>query len=154
MTPRRLPPIQERLAAQSTWRNGCREWTGSLTSNGYGHLFVGGRKVSVHRIAWELEHGPIPAGLLIRHDCDNPPCFHVAHLRPGTDLDNQKDSVRRGRNAFGERNGSRHLSEADVVEIRRRLARGESGVMALGREFGVSHSTIIRARDRTNWRHL
>jgi len=63
---------------------------------------VAGKGIKVHRLAWQLANGPIPDGQLIRHYiCDNPPCCDVAHLRPGTKVDNAADRFNHGRWAGG-----------------------------------------------------
>lgn len=86
------PSPAERLAAGvKRMPNGCLEWTGK-TSKGYGSIKINGKSVRVHRLAWELVNGTIPAGLSIRHFvCDNPPCCDVGHLLPGTHAENMAD---------------------------------------------------------------
>ncbi|WP_419146536.1 HNH endonuclease signature motif containing protein [Pseudomonas nitroreducens] len=77
----------------------CWEWTGSKDGHGYGTLSAGGGRPpqKAHRIAFEMAHGPIPAGLVVRHKCDNPGCVNPNHLEVGTQKDNSADMVARGR---------------------------------------------------------
>lgn len=81
--------------------NGCIVWTGRLTKDGYGKVVVGATKrgaggqpvrAFAHRVAWELEHGPVPAGKELDHLCRNRACRNAAHLEPVTRAVN----VRRG----------------------------------------------------------
>src|SRR5689334_4116509 len=58
----------------------CWLWLGSRDDKGYGRLDRNKRIARAHRLAWELTHGPIPDGLVVRHRCDNPPCVNPAHL--------------------------------------------------------------------------
>lgn len=51
-----------------------------------------GRYSDAHRVAYELEYGPIPQGIEIDHTCFNRPCVRVAHLRPVTRKQNQEHS--------------------------------------------------------------
>jgi len=82
-----------------TMPNGCMEWTGYVNAKGYGNLFIEGKTVKAHRLAWALAYGPIAQGDVIRHFvCDNPPCCNVAHLRSGTQADNINDMNTKGRN--------------------------------------------------------
>ena len=78
--------------------DGCWEWT-AATSKGYGHLSVKGRRMRAHRFAWMLSHGLMLTGLRVLHKCDNRPCVRPSHLYLGTDADNARDAVVRGRNA-------------------------------------------------------
>lgn len=144
-TDRFLNWVRERFWAKVDGRgpDDCWEWQGA-TAEGYGLFIVWGHPTRAHRVAWEFTHGPIPAGLLVLHSCDNPPCVNPAHLRIGTDADNTADMHARGRAApkDGEHNGHAKLTAAQVAEIRAQYAAGEKSTIALGREFGVSPSAI------------
>jgi len=64
----------------------------------YGNLTYGTIKgIGAHRIAYERWVGPIPAGHVVRHQCDNPPCINPAHLITGTPSQNVQDMIDRGR---------------------------------------------------------
>lgn len=107
------------LVLQSTPApNGCVEWDGPHNSWGYGLFWHFGIKKRAHVVSWELIHGAMPAGLLLRHKCDNPPCIAVEHLETGTEADNKRDMVERGRSARGERHSQSKLTEESVRLIR------------------------------------
>ncbi len=55
------------------------------------------RQVLHHRQVWAEVNGPIPAGMMVRHTCDNPPCININHLLIGTQTDNMRDMMERGR---------------------------------------------------------
>jgi HNH endonuclease len=76
---------------------GCLLWTGVTDTNGYGHVTIAGHRRQSHRVAWQLEHGPIPDGIKVLHRCDTPACVNVAHLSLGTQADNVADMYAKGR---------------------------------------------------------
>ncbi len=75
----------------------CWIWTGRLDQDGYGKYRFQLRAVRAHRWSYEEANGPIPAGLIICHHCDNPPCVRPSHLYAGTHADNDRDKRTRGR---------------------------------------------------------
>lgn len=88
----------------------CHEWQGHRIKWGYGSFKVGRAVKKAHRVAYELEHGPIPSGMLVKHSCDNPPCCNPAHLSLGTQIGNMAEMLERGR----KRNrGDRRLPRID-----------------------------------------
>lgn len=128
----------------------CWEWQAS-TARGYGKIFWPGYKSprQATHVAFELEHGRLPMGLL-RHTCDNPPCVNPAHLVEGDQIDNMGDAAQRDRTAFGERNGQAKLTIEQVRAIRERYAPGMGRRLAL--EFGVSQSAIHLIVSGRNWK--
>lgn len=77
--------IEERLARKSMKTAcGCILWLGSTDPNGYGRLYNPKGSRHVHRIAYELAVGPIPAGMELDHLCRIPSCVNPDHLEPVT----------------------------------------------------------------------
>ncbi len=77
---------------------GCWLWKGRRTESGYGHFGIrSGKMCRAHRFSFELAYGPIPSGMYICHHCDNPPCVRPDHLFVGTNSDNAKDAIAKGR---------------------------------------------------------
>ena len=82
---------------------GCWIWNpkNALHSFGYGHACSGnGETDSAHRLSYRLTYGEIPAGLVVRHKCDNPSCVRPDHLLLGTQKENIADARERGRAVY------------------------------------------------------
>lgn len=67
--------------------NGCHLWVGAKRE-GYGAVDVETRLSLVHRVRYEKEVAPIPAGLVIDHKCRNRACCNPAHLEVVTIREN------------------------------------------------------------------
>jgi len=150
----RTRPVADRMDAigWTVTAAGCWEWNGARFPRGYGALWIGGgRTQRAHRVAYERWVGPIPAGDLVRHRCDNPPCINPAHLMTGSRRDNHHDAIARGRHTRGDLHGMRKVSSADVTCIRQRLTSGATQA-ELAREYDLSPSQVSNIANRRSWR--
>lgn len=143
-------PAVERFWAKVTRgaEDECWPWTGGTASSGHGRFRTDSQeKVAAHRFAWELQNGPIPAGLCVCHHCDNPPCCNVRHFFLGTNQENSYDRHAKGRTRIGERNGRAMLTVAAVIQIR--------SATGLQREIAAEHGTTLSnvslIRRRKTW---
>ena len=134
----------------------CWIWTGAKDGKGYGRLWHEGKLQQAHRVAWQIENGPIPNSLLACHHCDNPPCVRPDHLFLGTVKDNAEDMVSKGRNRSGHFVGQDHpraiLTEDQVMAIR--ALEGSMSRPKIAAQFGVAAITVTRIHRRTLWGHL
>jgi hypothetical protein len=127
--------------------NECWIWTGGRAKNrrsdeeSYGKVRLGSKLQGVHRLIWISINGQIPQTICVRHTCDNPPCCNPRHLLSGTNFDNVRDRVERGRNGTVDISVHAKLTKQQVSEIRRRLLDGEVGAK-IAREFDVSKTCI------------
>ncbi len=107
---RRLPRAEtvasRLLGRRHTSASGCWEYQGARRTpkgtrvgdvGNYARMWDGAQSEYVHRVSYRLFIGDIPAGMMVPHSCDNPPCFNPAHLRLGDKRDNTIDSINRGR---------------------------------------------------------
>jgi len=136
----------------------CWAWRGFRNHEGYGRIFLSTdpdgihrRSWLAHRLVWRLLHGPIPAGRLVCHACDDRACCNPAHLWLGTDADNARDRDAKGRGAMGTRCGAAKLTPALIVDARRAHEQGES-LRSIGRRLGVHHGTIANAIRGVYWK--
>jgi len=83
--------LRQRTVEQDTgFDTPCRVWQLSSTL-GYGRGAVPGfGYVRVHRAAYELAHGSIPAGLHLDHRCRNRLCCNPDHLEAVTQAENNR----------------------------------------------------------------
>lgn len=100
-------PLPTRFAAKiQPLPNGCWQWMGTITSNGYPHYWMDGKPRLAHRLMYEWMVGPIPEGLYLDHVCHNADiacpgagcrhqsCVNPAHLEPVTPRENAHRSYR------------------------------------------------------------
>jgi hypothetical protein len=154
---RKPEPVAPRLLARVASFDGCWTLGGRPASNGYGQISVNNRTESTHVAAFEVWKGPVPAGLVVMHTCDNRMCVNPDHLIVGTQAQNIADKVARNRQAKGSRHGNAKLTEADAAYIRKTSAEAPSriGVVpSLARKLGVSEFAIRRVIRGEGWRHV
>ena len=58
----------------------CWRYTGGTNGRGYGRICHKGKMYGVHRLIFEVFHGPIPKGKEIHHTCGVRHCCNPAHL--------------------------------------------------------------------------
>jgi len=132
--------------------SGCWEWTGAISSGGYGSISDGTTNVTAPRISFRLHRGPIRDGLCVLHHCDNPACVNPDHLFLGTHADNAADRNSKGRTSKGELHTISKLTDDDVRKIR---ALSDNRTQAgLAKQFGVSQPNISRILSMSTWKHL
>ena len=141
-------------------QSGCLEWQGAKFHNGYGVFRFRDKNLRAHRVAYELDNGPIVNGAFICHSCDNPCCVEITHLFIGDALINAADMMAKRRNNPGHgrnnRRGESHpnsiLTENSVRRIR------IIGNAVLQKEMAVwfkcSRTHISAILRRHLWKHL
>lgn len=143
-------PLEERLWSKvhkPDDADGCWEWQGTTTKEGYGQLQYRGKMRSAHRLSYEIASGEaIPLGLCVCHKCDNRKCVRPDHLFLGTISDNSRDMVAKGRH------GRRKLMPDDVLKIRGLRMEGLLQ-RQIGDVFGVHQTAIGEVLSRKAW-HL
>lgn len=149
---------------------GCRLWNGRLDAWGYGMIWRHGKDVRAHRMAWEMANGPIPDGMLACHTCDTPNCCTVSHLFIGTNLDNSRDKIAKGRGRWssgpshwtkknrhlfqGEKNHHAAHTASSVLKIRAEYAKGSFSLSQLAKKYGCSKHNIWMIIKRKAWAHI
>lgn len=126
----------------------CHLWTGRLDRDGYG---TWGKDLA-HRVVFRHFKGDIPKGMVIRHTCDNPSCVNPEHLLMGTQKENVRDCIARGRRGEdrGLNIGNRKLSVEDAKVI---IALRNAGhtFESIAQKFGVSGTLIQLVVKGKHW---
>ena len=136
----------------------CWLWT-AATVQGYGRITFCKEgvvsKKDAHRVAYTLTHGSIEVGLCVLHECDNRKCCNSAHLRVGTNAENVRDRVEKGRNnhAVGANVAGAKLNDDKVREIKRLGSVGEPYAV-IAPKLGVSADTVSLIVRGITWRHV
>lgn len=133
--------------------NECWPWLGGHIPSGYGAFSVNGKSRGAHRVSYIVHGKGDPAGKVVRHTCDNPNCVNPAHLILGTQADNMRDRLTRGKYARGEGAHNVRLTTDMVIEARRRRLNGAS-VYSLAKEYGVNKGTLHNAIYGKTWAHV
>lgn len=146
------PLAIKRFQANIRITPGCWLWLGRTDENGYGRTGSHVHQLA-HRFSAALYRTDFNRSYDVLHRCDNPRCVNPDHFFFGTQLDNIKDRVSKGRSAKGEAHGSAVLTEGIVREARLRYANGEK-ISPLAREYGLSHTCMRKAILGITWSHL
>ena len=142
-------------------KTGCWNWQGAPSNWGYG-VIAGpingkryvkkGQQMLAHRVSWIIHYGDIPEGegshgTCVMHKCDNRLCVNPDHLMLGTQSDNVKDMIEKGRKRSGTPSGVNHwnaaIQDPEAIKLIRSTKRQTK---ALAEKFGVHICTIKRIR--------
>ena len=97
VTPEFVASFELKVVRDDCMPDGCHIWTGSRNNAAYGTTRNNGKNVIASRASYVIYKGEIPHGMVVCHSCDNPPCVNPAHLFLGSQSDNMKDAVAKGR---------------------------------------------------------
>jgi hypothetical protein len=161
--PKRFTPewIDSRVFVDTS--TGCWLWRKRLNPDGYacdGQFF--GHKTFYSHFVGD------PNGLHVLHKCDVRCCVNPQHLFLGTHQDNMRDMVRKGRQASGDRSGSRTKPEAfprgerhphaklnaEMVRVIRHEVAGGTSMRMLAKRFSVSAKQVSEVARNKVWKHV
>jgi hypothetical protein len=135
--------------------SGCWLWTGALEGKGYGCCWNGENITRAHRYSYEQNVGPIPDGLHVLHKCDVMSCVNPDHLFLGTNDDNVRDKIQKGRansSRPGEKNPCSKLTADDVRFIRSERAAGKV-YREIAARLNVSLGAVAKVASGRTWSH-
>lgn len=136
--------------------NSCWEWKGSRSGR-YGKFKISGDGISTnihaHRYSYYLLNHYYPdSAEYVCHKCDNTFCVNPYHLFLGTQFDNMRDMVAKGRNTdnTGDKNPNCKLSSEKVAQMRKLHQEGLSG-NKLSVMFSISRTQTSRILNGESW---
>lgn len=123
--------------------NDCWFWKGNINRLGYGQMRIHGSIVRAHRVSYSLAGNSLMKYPMVCHTCDNRSCVNPKHLYGGTQADNMRDMVERGRSRRGERNQNASMTDAQVLAMRKDY---ESGMLyrEIAHKYGKGESGLVR----------
>lgn len=136
--------IRERSVQVS--ESGCLVWMGAMSKLGYGSVRIKGKGYSTHRLSYHAHRGEIPDGLHVLHSCDVRCCVNPNHLRVGTNADNQRDRLKRGRHH------KTKLLPDDVLKIREAL--NEQSCRQVSEAHNIPITAIYQINNGSSWAWL
>jgi hypothetical protein len=120
----------------------CWIWQGpKIPGKGYGVVWFQGKYSYLHRIALQITSG-LPAGMMACHHCDNPPCCRPSHLFAGTQRDNIRDSIEKGRQSHGEAHRLAVYSD-DLVRRAVELLRAGVPICDAAAQTGITYQALF-----------
>jgi hypothetical protein len=125
----------------------CWIWRGAISSSGYGSFWFQNRGWKSHRVAFALSRGNLLPGLLVLHKCDNPLCVRPDHLFLGTNLDNNRDMISKGRRVYG----NAKLTTRQVQQIKSLLSKGYSQKQ-VRLKFHISSALVSNIANGRRWK--
>lgn len=87
--------------------------------------------------------------ICVLHKDDDPKNNNVVNLMTGTQLDNMRDMIKKGRQT---RHGAK-INKEQLYEIRAKLKNKEKGTK-LAREYNLSPSSISAIKNKTRWKNI
>jgi hypothetical protein len=113
----------------------CIPYMGYIAPNGYGMDYDPETKktISAHRLAFKQAYGYLPK--VVMHLCDYKQCVNPKHLQAGTQSENIKDCVAKGRYDYSKRK----LNKEQVLEIYNDKSKSQRTLAA---SYGVTQRVV------------
>lgn len=131
---------------------------GGINSRGYRHVILcdghKNRKMwRVSRLILTVFSGPCPTGHVCAHNDGDRTNNRLSNLRWTTQRDNNEDKRKHGTWQAGEKHGRASLTDAQVIELRRRHQNGEC-LKALAGEYNQKYANAYLIVNKVTWRHI
>lgn len=140
----------------------CWLWQRSTTSEGYGSYWHKGKFIGAHRFVYTALLHTLDTKTVVCHRCDNTKCVNPNHLFTGTQAENIKDMINKGRGdhllypinrptfKLGHIPQSAKLKPSDIPLIKNRIAQGEQ-VSSIAKSYNVGTTAIYDIKNGQSW---
>lgn len=141
----------------------CWPWMGGTGKHGRGQVVLNGQTAPASRVAYLLYVGDIPEhdshhGMCVLHECDNPPCVNPAHLFLGTQKDNMRGMVTKGRKpkkgSTVMRQGVEHYRAALTDDEVRAIRADPRRSREIADAYEVRQSVVCNIKAYRGWKHI
>ncbi len=123
-------------------RKDCIKHGGYINpNNGYGYIRHTDRNVLAHREKYQEAHGKIPDGMFVLHKCDNRACVNPDHLELGSQRENLRQMVDRGRQ------GATVYKPVISDKTRQKIIAANGLQKHIAERFGIHPSTVSRIKN-------
>lgn len=148
--------IEDRLHTYIRRTSTCWIWTGYKGHYGYGKVTDDdGKQVRAHRYLYEMFKGKIPKGMNVLHKCDNTACVNPEHLFLGSQKDNVKDMMSKGRGGYkkfcGEAHHNRKLDMNKVKKMREMWESKKYSQYQIASKFNISQQVVSKVVNYKAW---
>ena len=154
---RKKVSLKQRFLSKIKKTDTCWIWAANKW-RGYGKIRINNINYRAHRVAYELFKGAIPKGKLVCHTCDNPSCCNPKHLFLGSQQENIRDMVKKGRqhcpNQLGSANSQALLNEQKVSDIKKLLLNKTFTIKQISDMYNTKYATIFDIKRLKTWRHV
>jgi hypothetical protein len=116
----------------------CITYSGYIGKGGYGYDYDPdtGKTCLAHRLAFKNAFGYLPE--VVMHTCDDPSCVNPEHLKGGTQSENIKDCVAKGRYKSQQK---LELDDCKAIVLSPLSSR------KLGKIYNVNQKTILNIKN-------
>lgn len=123
----------------------CWIWQRAINRGGYGAIAIKRVMRPAHRVVYGVLVEPIPDSLRACHKCDVRACVNPGHVFPGTDQDNARDAVMKGR-------ATTRLTPDIVLDIA--LSRNHEHQADTAARLGLDRHAVSSVQGKKNWECL